>query len=840
MPAKDDTSVDMGLTRAEVAHRYAEDGPNELPRSGKHGLFAIIREVLFEPMLFLLLACSGIYLALGDRAEAILLSAFVCFVVVITFVQRYRAEKALESLRDLSSPRALVIRDGEKKRIPARELVLGDIIVIEEGDRVPADAVVLQSRECMVNESILTGESVAVSKIPWDGSKLPDAPGGEKSPLLFASTVVIRGYAVGRVCAIGVKTSVGKIGKLLSLIQPKKTRLEQDIARLVTQTGILGMVVCVIATGLVFIKNGSIIPAILTGLSLAMSMLPEELPVVLMIFLALGVYRLSKRSVLTRRMPVIETLGSVTALCVDKTGTLTENSMRVASIFDGVHTMTISASTDISTSTVASHVVSIARMACDSHSSDPIDEAITTASHRIDHHRRYAYTFIGASHLDVPFCRAFEYTIDGTQGKYIVAKGAPESIITLCNGSKEDTAMLSDAVVRLASKGYRVIGVAEATCKEKTSQPTFTFAGLIAFDDPVRKEAKQSIAQCHSAGIRVVIITGDYPATARYVASNVGIPSDEIITGNQLVGKTPEQIGEIAAHVSVFARIIPEQKLSLIEALKKNGEVVGMTGDGVNDAPALKSSNVGIAMGKHGTDVARESSSLVLLDDNIASIVDAIRAGRTIYDNIVKAASFILSVHVPIAGLAIIPAVFGTPMILLPTHIALLELLIDPSCSVVFEAESEEGNIMKRKPRPVKQHLFNRRDLILRFAQGGVSLLSVLTVYFVLIWLGVSEEGVRGVAFLSLLSANIALICSTIVWGPQGTIISAWENSKFRMLVSVLVLVVTALYAVPILQTVFHMNLPSVTYLIAPVWTFLSTYIGAELIERFETNITRG
>ncbi len=839
MPAKDDSSLDSGLSRQEVARLYKESGPNELPKNGKHGLVAIIKEVLFEPMLFLLLACSGIYLAIGDRAEAILLSAFVGFVIVITFVQRYRAEKALESLRELSSPRALVIREGEKKRIPARELVVGDIIITEEGDRVPADAVVLQSRDCMVNESILTGESVAVSKVPWDGSALSNMTGGEKTSLLFASTVVIRGYAVGRVRAIGVQTNVGKIGALLRSIHPKKTHLERDIAHLVRQTGILGMIVCVIATGLVFFRSGMISEAILTGLALAMTMLPQELPVVLMIFLALGVYRLSKRSVLTRRMPVIETLGSVTALCVDKTGTLTENAMRVATIYDGIHSMTISDSSDISTSVAASHVLTTARMACDSHSSDPIDEAITVASHHIGIHRRHTYTFKEAIHVSVPFSRAFEYDIDGSRKKYIVAKGAPESIIDLCTGSKKQKALLCETVVDLASKGYRVIGVADATREGVKKPVTYTFVGLIAFDDPIRKEAKQSIELCHNAGIRVIIITGDNPANARHVALHVGIPSEEIGTGDQLVGKTPKQIEELVTRISVFARILPEQKLSLIEALKQNGEIVGMTGDGVNDAPALKASHVGIAMGKHGTDVARESSSLVLLDDNIGSITDAIRTGRTIYDNIVKAASFILSVHVPIAGLAIVPALFGTPMILLPAHIALLELLIDPSCSVVFEAEREEGNIMRRKPRPVGKRLFNRRDLLLRFAQGGVSLASVLIVYFMLVQLGVTEDGVRGVAFMSLLSANIALICSTIVWGPQGTIISAWGNSKFRILVGVLVLVVTALYAVPISQTVFHMSLPSTIYLIAPVWTFLSTYIGAEIVERFETNITR-
>jgi Ca2+-transporting ATPase len=834
-----------GLTEAEAHTLRVRDGYNELPSDGSRGFLSIAREVLTEPMLFLLLACGGIYLVVGDRAEAILLVGFVSFVVIITFIQRYKAEKALDALKGLSSPRALVIRDGVKHKIPARDLVVGDVIVVEEGDRIPADAAVISSRDCTVNESILTGESVAVTKTAGGDHGAPK-PGGDGNGYLFANTLVVRGNAIARVTATGTKTQVGSIGAMLKSIPGKRTRLERDVAALVGKTAVLGILVCFVAAFLVLISGGSAVRSLLTGLSLAMSLLPEELPVVLTIFLALGAIRLSKLSVLTRRMPVIETLGSATVLCVDKTGTLTENRMRLAAVDDGQERLTFTQPPDPDTNASLYRLLSVAALACDAQTMDPIDtavQAVATGS-RTMHRERTAYTFEGNVGIPVPFVRAFLYESE-TGDRIVAMKGAPESLAKLCRLEGDEL----DSVIRrtgdLAADGYRVLGVARADIPAggvfDVDRQRFSFSGLLAFADPIRPETVRAVEECRSAGIRVVIVTGDYPATACHVARQVGLVSpDTVVTGDMLEAMTEDELADAVGTINVFARVVPAQKLKLIDALKKHHHVVGMTGDGVNDAPALKSAHIGIAMGEHGTDVARESASLVLLHDDFSSIVAAVRQGRRIYDNIRKAASYILAIHVPIAGLALLPSLIGAPMVLLPAHIALLELLIDPACSIVFEAEDEEDDIMVRPPRPVGEPLFDRVNLTLRLLQGGFATLAVSAVVVVAVRLGWSEEALRSASFLSLVSANLALIVSNLAWGERGTLRALWDNIALRYLVTGIAVVIGALYAVPVGRGLFHVAPLSPVAIGIAAAVFATVYAASELIERYETNIPAG
>lgn len=826
----------LGLSAVEALERLKKDGPNELSQKKSNGFVTTLKEVLSEPMLFILFACALLYIFLGEPNEAYVMFAFVTFVIGVTLIQRYKAEHALEALKKLVHPTAVVIRDGKKEKISARDIVVGDLFVVEEGDRIPADAVVVTSRDCSVNESILTGESIAVHKIPGNADLGPYTPGDETTHYLLSQTLVVSGYCVGKVFATGQKTQVGTIGAMLGRISAKRTLLEREIDGLVKKMASIALVVCSIVFLLVYVTSGSFIKSLLTGLSLAMTLLPEEFPVVLIIFFALGVYRLSKLSVLTRRMPVIETLGSTTVLCVDKTGTLTQNTMRVRSVsFDGI-SYPIHETSDISSSGSVFTLLSTAAHASDPHAVDPIDEALNSIMSAHGEYKESAKRLLyeGNEELPYPFLRNRKYH-DG-DSLLVAVKGAPESIIALCGLGDEEKNTIARETDAFARKGFRVLGVARSRYGS-TDPRTYEYLGLVAFEDPLRPDTKDAVAQCHDAGIRVVMITGDYPATARHIAEEIGIGNtDMVVTGEDLQHASEEKMKELVLKANIFARIQPSQKLDIVRALKEAGEVVGMTGDGVNDAPALKSAHIGIAMGKHGTDVAREAASLVLLQDDFHSLVTAVRMGRMIYDNIKKATSYIIAIHVPIAGMALLPLVFGYPVVLLPVHIAFLELLIDPACTVVFESEEEEGDSMKRKPRPVRQPLFDRKNLILRLLQGGVAFLAVAGAYIVAHSIGMNQRAIQGVTFFSLVASNIALIASNLSWGKARRF-TFFHNRAFLWLLGGIGVLSVLFWFVPFIQQIIQISITDyVPYTIATCSAFV-TYIGAELVEKFESTV---
>ncbi len=762
----------QGLSDQEARERLAAEGWNELPQAGKKGYLRIALEVVKEPMFILLMICGALYLALGDPEEALMLLGFVAVVMGITFYQENKTEKALDALRDLSSPRALVVRDGEKVRIAGREVVRDDVLLVSEGDRVPADALVLRATNLSVDESLLTGESVPVRKKSWDGFSEPGRPGGDDLPTLYSGTMVVRGQGIARVVATGPRTEIGKIGKALQTLETEDTNLQRQTGRIVKTFGLVGAALCLTVVVVFGLTRHDWLEGILAGISLAMATLPEEFPVVMTIFLALGAWRISKRQVLTRRAAAIEMLGSATVLCTDKTGTLTMNRMTVAKLgYEGDYR-----EVDAKGVSLPDHLHEIVEYAVLASPADPFDP-MEKAMHEVA-----ARTLAGTEHLHADWKLLREYPLSekllamsrvwespDRERLCIAAKGAPEAIADLCHFDGPRLAALRADVDDLAAEGLRVIAVAKTELgggglPEGQHDFDFEFVGLMGLEDPVRPDVPAAVAQCRTAGIRVVMITGDYPGTAINIARRIGLEDPEsLVTGAELDAMGDAELRGRIEGVSVFARAVPEQKLRIVEALKANGEIVAMTGDGVNDAPALKASHIGVAMGGRGTDVARESGALVLLDDDFSSIVAAARVGRRIFDNLQKAMTFIFSVHLPIAGMSLLPVLLGWPLALFPVHILFLELIIDPACSIVFEMEEEERGIMERPPRKASEPLFGPRMIRIGLVQGLGVLAIVAGIY---VWAGthLGEGEARALAFVNLVFGNLGMILSNRSW----------------------------------------------------------------------------
>ncbi len=762
-----------GLSEQEAQRRLKQEGSNELPTTRKRSLLTIAIDVVREPMFLLLIAGGAIYLLLGDIREALVLLGSILVIMGITFYQEQKTERALEALRDLSSPRALVIRGGEQQRIAGRDVVRGDMVLLAEGDRVPADATLLWSLNLSVDESLLTGESVPVRKVAVDPNAVTGKmgrPGGDDLPFVFSGTLVTQGQGIADVQATGTHTELGKIGKALQTVEPEKTKLQRETGRLVRLLAIEGLALCGLVVVLYGLFRGDWLHGFLAGIALAMSLLPEEFPVVLTVFLALGAWRIAQRHVLTRRMPAIETLGSATILCVDKTGTLTENRMAVRSLFTKGTSYEVQADAQQPLPEAFHELVELSVLASQQDPFDPMEQALRGLGERY---------LSGTEHLPEDWTLLREYPLSPRllaishvwqpsqpEAAYVIAaKGAPEAIADLCHLDEGAKAALFEQVGRMASEGLRVLGVARARFEAASPLPNeqhdfpFEFVGLVGLADPVRPTVPAAIRECYTAGMRVIMVTGDYPVTAQQIARHIGLRlSDACITGPELDAMDDATLQERIQTTAIFARVVPEQKLRLVNALKANGEVVAMTGDGVNDAPALKSAHIGIAMGKRGTDVAREAAALVLLDDDFSSIVQAVRLGRRIYDNIRKALTYVFAIHVPIAGIALLPLLFGWPLVLLPVHIVFLELIIDPASSVAFEAEPENPQVMKRPPRNPREPMFGKRALLMGMLQGIGVLAMVLAVFLIAQYQRMDEPTTRALTFTTLVIANLGLI----------------------------------------------------------------------------------
>jgi len=738
----------LGLSQAEAQRRLTEFGPNALPGGERKPLHRIVLKVLAEPMFLMLLVAGALYLALGDHAEAAFLLGSIFVVIGITLFQERRTQRALEALRDLSAPRALVIRGRQKLRVPGREVVPGDLLALHEGDRIAADAVLLEG-EIEVDESLLTGEAIAVARTAGSGHDH-----------VYASTVVTRGVGLARVSSTGTATKVGEIGAMLASAREPVSGLQRSSRKLVRG---LTAAALVLATGyclLNWLWNArTFLDSVLASVALSMAILPEEIPVILTVFLAMGAWRLSRHRVLTRSVPAVEALGAITVLAVDKTGTLTQNRMRITALVtaDGTHTP---ADTTGPLPPGTGGIVECALLATPADPFDPMETAIVALGTRLDEARctHPGWTLVRAYALSSEtLVTTRAYAVRGETGHRLATKGAPETIVALCRLPDASAAEILKQAVGLAARGLRVLGVARgewdgSTLPERQQDFAFEFVGLLGFGDPPRPEVPAAIAECRSAGVRVLMLTGDHPVTAQAIAREIGLSARAgVLTGAEIARLDDASLTQQLRHVDICARLRPEQKLRLVRLLQQSGEVVAMTGDGVNDAPALKAADVGVAMGERGTDVAREAAALVLLDDSFASIVRAIRQGRRIYDNIGKATGFVFAVHVPIIVLALLPSLLHWPVILAPVHIVLLELLIDPASSMVFEAEPESPDLMRRPPRPRAHTPFAPGRLAYAVLQGA-GLAGLLTAgCAVLLMLGGGVTQVRAAGFAGLL-----------------------------------------------------------------------------------------
>jgi Ca2+-transporting ATPase len=827
-----------GLTSSEAAEKLKTEGLNKLPSSKPKNFLAIAFGVVKEPMFILLVACGTLYLVLGDIQEGLMLLGFVFVIMGIEFFQEKKTEKALDALKDMASPRALVIRDGVEVRIAGFEVVTDDLIVLQEGDRVPADATLLDSINLLVDESLLTGESVPVRKTDWDGALKIVQPGGDDLPFVFSGTMVVQGNGLARVSSIGINTEIGKIGAALESVKEEPTRLKLEMGSLVKKITIIAACLCIVVITAYTLTRGNLIDGFLAGITLAMAILPEEFPVILTIFMALGAWRMSKKKVLTRNPAGIETLGSATVLCTDKTGTLTENKMTVTSLFNGVNFLTVTKAKEFDPE--FHEIIEYGMLSSQTNPFDPMEKAITSMGH--------AY-LKGTEHIHSNWDLVKEYPLSKellamsrvfsnkeTREKTIATKGAPEAIFDLCHLHKKDQDRLSLAVEELAATGLRVLGVAKAVIATDELPDiqhdfNFTFIGLIGLSDPIRNNVKQAVAECHKAGIRVIMITGDYPVTARHIGMEIGLENPgESITGQELQAMTEEELSEKIKTVNVFARVIPEQKLKIVNALKLNNEIVAMTGDGVNDAPALKSAHIGIAMGQKGTDVAREASSLVLMDDNFASIVGGIKMGRRIFDNLQKAFGYIFAIHVPIAGLSLLPILLGNfPIILWPVHIVFLELIIDPACSIIFEAEDAEKNVMNRSPKKLNEPFFGGKKILISCLQGVGILAITLGIYLVGIHRGIDAAQVRAMAYTTLIISNIAVILANRSWTDHIFKIIATPNKAVVWVIGGAIFFLVLILNIPFFLDLFQFQKLSWMQVLISVLAGVSTIIWFEI-----------
>lgn len=829
----DTTNAVMGFSTAEAQQRLKTAGWNELPSAKPRSLLAIAWTIVREPMFLLLISCGIIYLILGNKEDAFILLGSVVIIMGMTFSQERKSERALEALRELSSPNALVLRDGEQQRIPGREVVPGDIIFLVEGDRVPADAMLIVSQGVAVDESLLSGESVPVRKVASTIAQEKVAlPGGDDQPFVYSGSLVVQGKGKARVMATGEKTALGRIGKALFTLESESSHVQNETAHAVKIVALSSIVLVILLAVWYGITRSDWLNGILAGLTLAMALLPAELPLILTIFLGLGAWRIAKKNVLTRHISAIEMLGAATVLCVDKTGTLTQNRMVVAQMVvgDEAHEFNVAAMPE-SFPEIFHETLEFAMLSSHRDPFDPMEKAIQEAGN---------VALAGTEHIHDGWTLVEEYPLSpellamsrvwrspDLVDYVIAAKGAPEAIIDLCHLDSVQVQRISAQVNLVAEQGLRVLAVAKASFQQLELPAIqhdfdFRFIGLIALADPLRPTVRAAIDECHAAGIRVIMITGDYPATALSIAAQSGLNSSGgVITGADLDKlddtQLQQRLVQASNQINVFCRVQPEQKLRLVMALKRAGEIVAMTGDGVNDAPALKAAHIGIAMGSRGTDVAREAAALVLLDDDFSSIVAAVRSGRRIFDNIRKAVVFVVAAHIPIAGMSMLPVMMGWPLILLPVHIVFFELMIDPTCSIVFEAEPEESDVMRRPPRRSDAKIFDRNLLMLGLQQGVALFVVLLVVYLASQWAGLDVEQARALTFSAMIIGDIWLIFINRSWSlPLRVSVKLPNPALWWVVAGSLMLLGSALF-VPFLSVLFHFGVTSVSHLLLMV-----------------------
>ncbi len=719
-----------GLSTAEAKQRQQRFGKNELTPRKKESFIRKVFHIIREPMFLLLLIAAVIYFILGEPGDGAIMLIFVVGVIGIDVIQEWKTDKTLHALKDLSAPRITVIRDGREQQIASADLVPGDLMMIQEGVKIPADGPVVRCADLCVDESSLTGEAEGVWKAPAEGSE----PTGDywRRDYCYAGTLVTQGTALVEIARIGAQTEYGKIGLGVAAAPDEATPLKKQTGKLVKT--------CAVLAGVLFLLVGlftwfnipdhslgeRLIESVLSGITLAMAMIPEEFPVILTVFLSMGAWRLAKKNSLVRKLPSVETLGAISVLCVDKTGTITMNRMTVQ------ETWVANGSLGTLLETMG--------LGCETNAYDPMEKAMLACceQHGIPAQSLFEGELI-AEYAFTNQLKMMGHVWRRNGGLVIAAKGSPEGILSLCDLTEEEAAAAWGRVNELSAQGLRVIAVGAAYPQAEASVPAtltdcrLTLTGLVGLADPPRENVREDIAACGQAGIRVVMITGDNGVTACAIAKKVGIPTDGVITGDQLEAMTDEELGRAVKTASIFSRVIPEHKMRIVKAFQQNGEIVAMTGDGVNDAPALKYADIGIAMGKRGSEVSREAADLILMDDNFTTIVETVKDGRRIYDNIRKAVGYVFTIHIPIAFASLLGPVLGiapAALLLLPLHVVLMEVLIDPTCSIVLERQPAESDIMRRRPRNPKEKLLTGRLLAKSVLQGICVFAASFGAYF--------------------------------------------------------------------------------------------------------------
>lgn len=808
-----------GLNSEEVEKLQRKYGMNELIIQEKPNMLKKFLGVFKEPMFLLLLIAATVYFLLGAPKDGAIMLVFVGFVASITFIQEWKTEKTMNALKDLTSPKVNTLRNGKNILIKSTELVPGDIVFLSEGERIPADCIVLEPSNFSVDESILTGESEYVMKVSTTQSE--KSTDYWKKDILYAGTLCVFGKCTAIVKFTGINTEYGKIGKAISEAKDEPTPLQKKVSILVKNIAIAGVILCISVMVASYFYSFDILNSILSGISLAMAIIPEEFPVVLTVFLSMGAYRLAKNNTLMRKISAVETLGSATVLCVDKTGTITQNKMKVKSIYsDG----RIFNNEDLKNQELSDLMV----LSCEKDPYDPMEKAILEAANLSQLETLYKYDLSKKIAFDSKTKRMANIYIKDNK-YYVAVKGSAETVLGLCNLDKETMDEINIEIDKMASNGLRVLALAHCTSEkvyEDLECYELTFKALVGLQDPPKEGVEEAIKLCKKAGIRVVMITGDYSKTAMAIGEEIGLKfTDKVIVGNEIDSLSENELCEVVKSCDVFSRVIPEQKMKIVKALKKNGEIVAMTGDGVNDAPALKSADIGIAMGQRGTEVAKEAAHMILMDDNFTTIVKSVKDGRRVYDNIRKAMVYILIIHIPIAAMAMFAPLFNLPPLLLPMHIMLLELIIDPTCSIVFEGEPAEANIMENPPRPPQEPLLTRNLTIKVVLQGVVMFLAAFMPFHYMIDLGISSEYARSFSLITFIVANVTLVLVNRSNTELLYHLIKEKGSKVRLIVNSMALImVFAIVYIPILNGFFRTEKIGIYPLIfAIVLGFIST-----------------
>lgn len=816
-----------GLTSKEVLQARKTYGKNILEGKKAHGLFDALKSLSQEPMVLLLLVASSIYFISGNVGDGIFLAAAIVLVSAISLYQDGRSRNALEKLKTFTQPKCKVVRNGEVFEINSEEVVRGDSLMVEEGSTIPADGIIIHSNDFSVNEAILTGESLSVYK----DSTMEDRT-------IYHGTTVASGLAIATVTAIGNETQLGKIGKSLENIQEGKTPLELQINNFVKKMVTVGAIFFVIVWGINFYNSHNVLDSLLKALTLAMSILPEEIPVAFTTFMALGSYRLMKMGVIVKQLKTVETLGSATVICSDKTGTITENKMSLAKVF------TLSSQkityTKSALGEAEKNLIGMAMWASEPIPFDPMEVAL---------HEAYQSSALKDERPN--FKMVHEYPLGGQppmmthlfendEGKRIIAaKGAPEALMVVSNLSENEKKQINKAINELATEGYRVLGVGEAHFQgadypKKQQEFKFDFKGIVAFYDPPKKNIRSVFDAFHDAGIRVNIVTGDNAATTSAIAKEINFRGyNKSISGDELMRLNKTELKERVQTTNVFTRMFPEAKLQIIEALKANQEIVAMIGDGVNDAPALKTSHIGIAMGKKGTEIAKEAALVILLQDDLSKMVDAVAMGRRIYTNLKKAIQYIISIHIPIILTVFIPLVLGWafPNIFSPMHVIFLELIMGPTCSIIYENEPMEKDTMIRKPRPISTTFFNWKELATSVIQGLMITVGTLTAYQYAVYQGYNEATTRTMIFVALISANIVL---TLV--NRSFLYSIWttlknKNNLVTLIICITVALTSLLLFVPPLTYFFEFQRLDAYQILVPMGIGILSVIWYEILK---------